>query len=138
MSTDTKYCFWTNTCKPQQHLCCHSCKVKNCDVRCTDDYDDCKYKISSLNELFESKPSFELKEEKIVERGELTITELSKLRNIKESQNWTIADMAKIIEVPHNLIQRLLSEKTCNSHIKIVKERYDKIVSFLNNYKELT
>ena len=146
MRSEKRYCYWSHTydCSEAKHLCCSSCKTKKCDYRCTDDPSDCKYSISYAEASEMEKPSDWISSHK--KEGEkekklyFNITEAmqDKLKTLKITCKWTLEDMAKIIEVPHNLIQRLLSEKTHNSHMKIVKERYDKIVSFLNNYEELT
>ena len=43
-----KYCYWTSNCSKgisniENYKCCNDCKKKDCEVRCKDCYDNCKY-----------------------------------------------------------------------------------------------
>lgn len=51
---------------PSVYLCCNFCSIKNCDFRCNDNYEDCKYLMdSSYPESFHTK---NIIEEPIIEK----------------------------------------------------------------------
>ena len=41
---ELKGCVFRNTCVKNKYLCCHFCKDKRCEDRCSDNRDICKFK----------------------------------------------------------------------------------------------
>ena len=120
--------------KPR-NMCCLDCEVKKCVFRCNTKYEDCEYKAlpediisfeKPLNSTIESPKVPKEKMKKILVTPEIR----NSLRELKEKNGWTLLYTAKISEVPHFILQKILS-KEC--FLKEVNENYfKKLTEFLN------
>lgn len=154
VKNSNKYCFFTSSCsiyepKPiylvSSYKCCNQCKNKSCDVRCRDNYEDCKL-ATTKEELLQIYPTIKGSEEDVQlfpprkansPTSEKTAELLHKKREIKP-----VANPALPIALPAQEVQKPKAPKqettlSIPQIAKMLNVSYDK-VAYLIKVKKLT
>ena len=124
-------CFWSHSCG-ETHVCCTFCKKKNCEWRCNDSAENCKFK--DCDEVKRTVEVFSISDKTHVKcHNELVSkTVQEKLRKYKKDKKLHNDGLADEIGVNEQVVQKVTSK---SSVIKIRSDSYRKIKDFVVSIK---
>ena len=124
------HCFWKNMCGSR--MCCSLCKKKNCEWRCLDDCNKCKFReTGSIQEVTEHiQPTEKIVVEDIKVRAHNVVADRSvidKLIKYKKSNKLKICDLSKKVGVNESTLSKIMRDPVS----KIRSDSYNKIKEFV-------
>ena len=120
-------CMWKH-CECEQRICCHFCKKKTCEWRCTDDHMKCKFVDTQVEK---KEPNIIVTEviNKIRVHNEIVDSNLrDRLLKYKKQNRMHNDTLAEKIGVTSPVIQRVLSKSPV---VKIRSDSYNIIKEFV-------